>query len=32
MIEEADRLLRSFGAETYIYDPRGLPQPDDAQS
>ena len=30
MIEEADRLLRSFGAETYIYDPRGLPQPDDA--
>ena len=30
MIEEADRLLRSFGAETYIYEPRGLPQPDDA--
>ncbi len=30
MIEEADRLLRSMGAETRIYDPRGLPQPDDA--
>lgn len=30
LIEEADRLLRSFGAETRIYDPRGLPQPDDA--
>jgi len=30
MIEEADRLLRSFGAETRIFDPRGLPQPDDA--
>ena len=30
LIEEADRLLRCFGAETRIYDPRGLPQPDDA--
>lgn len=30
MAEEADRLLRSFGAETRIFDPRGLPQPDDA--
>lgn len=30
LIEEADRLLRSFGAETRIYDPHGLPQPDDA--
>ena len=30
MVEEADRLLRRMGAETYIYDPRGLPQPDDA--
>ena len=30
LVEEADRLLRSFGAETRIYDPRGLPQPDDA--
>ncbi|MFC7376915.1 arsenical resistance protein ArsH [Brevundimonas sp. GCM10030266] len=30
LIEEADRLLRSFGAETRIYDPRGLPQPDGA--
>ncbi|WP_312687826.1 arsenical resistance protein ArsH [Brevundimonas nasdae] len=28
MIEEADRLLRNFGAETRIFDPRGLPQPD----
>lgn len=32
MIEEADRLLRSFGAETRIYDPRGLPQVDGAPS
>jgi arsenic resistance protein ArsH len=30
LVEEADRLLRLFGAETRIYDPRGLPQPDDA--
>lgn len=30
LTEEADRLLRSFGAETRIYDPRGLPQPDGA--
>jgi arsenic resistance protein ArsH len=30
LVEEADRLLRSFGAETRIFDPRGLPQPDDA--
>ena len=30
LIEEADRLLRSMGADTRIYDPRGLPQPDDA--
>lgn len=30
LIEEAARLLRGFGAETRIYDPRGLPQPDDA--
>ncbi|RZI97939.1 MAG: arsenical resistance protein ArsH [Brevundimonas sp.] len=30
MIEEADRLLRAMGAETRIYDPRGLPAPDDA--
>ena len=27
---EAERLLRTFGAETSIYDPRGLPLPDDA--
>lgn len=30
LIAEADRLLRSLGAETRIFDPRGLPQPDDA--
>ena len=30
LIEEADRLLRTFGAETRIFDPRGLPQPDGA--
>ena len=30
LVEEADRLLRSFGAETRIFDPRGLPQVDDA--
>jgi arsenical resistance protein ArsH len=29
LIEEADRILRRFGAETRIFDPRGLPQPDD---
>ncbi|MHB1204570.1 MAG: arsenical resistance protein ArsH [Rhodospirillaceae bacterium] len=27
---EAERLLRTFGAETTVYDPRGLPLPDDA--
>lgn len=30
VIEESDRLLRGMGAETRIYDPRGLPQVDDA--
>lgn len=30
LIEEADRLLRRMGAETRVFDPRGLPQPDDA--
>ncbi len=30
MVEEADRLLRRFGGETRVFDPRGLPQPDDA--
>ena len=30
LVEEADRLLRGMGAETRIYHPRGLPQPDDA--
>lgn len=30
LVEEAERLLRTFGAETRIFDPRGLPQPDDA--
>ncbi len=28
--EEAARLLQTLGAETRIYDPRGLPMPDDA--
>ncbi|MDP3377556.1 MAG: arsenical resistance protein ArsH [Brevundimonas sp.] len=30
MIEEAARLLTRMGGEARIYDPRGLPQPDDA--
>ncbi|AHY48288.1 arsenical resistance protein ArsH (plasmid) [Rubrobacter radiotolerans] len=30
LVEEAERLLRSFGAETRVYNPRGLPQPDAA--
>ena len=30
LVEEADRLLRSMGGETRIYDPRSLPQVDDA--
>ena len=30
LVEEADRLLRGMGAETRIFDPRGLPQVDDA--
>lgn len=30
LVEEADRLLRRMGAETRIFDPRGLPQPDGA--
>lgn len=30
LVEEAARLLCRFGAEIRIYDPRGLPQPDDA--
>jgi arsenic resistance protein ArsH len=30
LVEEADRLLRAYGAQTRIYDPRGLPQPDGA--
>ena len=29
LVEEADRLLRRMGAETRIFDPRGLPQVDD---
>mgnify|MGYP003641954509 CR=1 FL=1 len=32
LVEEADRLLRRLGAETRIYDPRGLPQPDGADA
>ena len=30
LTEEAARLLRALGAEPRIYDPRGLPMPDDA--
>ena len=30
MTEEAARLLQHFGADTRIFDPRGLPLPDDA--
>ncbi|MFZ2289843.1 MAG: arsenical resistance protein ArsH [Halopseudomonas yangmingensis] len=30
LTEEAARLLRHFGAETRVFDPRGLPLPDDA--
>jgi hypothetical protein len=30
LTEEAARLLRKMGAETRIFDPRGLPQPDGA--
>lgn len=30
MVEEADRLLRRLGAETRVFDPTGLPQPDGA--
>jgi arsenic resistance protein ArsH len=30
MVEEASRLLRCLGAETRIFDPSGLPLPDDA--
>lgn len=30
MVEEAARLLEHFGAETRVFDPAGLPMPDDA--
>ena len=30
LTEEAARLLQALGAQTHIYDPRGLPLPDDA--
>ncbi len=30
LVLEAERLLRSFGADTRVYDPRGLPLPDAA--
>ena len=30
LVEEAARLLEHFGAETRIFDPSGLPLPDDA--
>lgn len=29
--EESARILRHFGCETQLFDPRGLPQPDDAE-
>ena len=29
-VEEAARLLEAFGAETRVFDPSGLPLPDDA--
>lgn len=32
LIEEADRLLQRMGAETRVFDPRGLPQVDDADA
>jgi arsenic resistance protein ArsH len=32
MTQEAARLLETFGAETRIFDPSGLPMPDDADS
>ena len=28
LVSEAERLLRHFGCETYVFDPAGLPQPD----
>ena len=31
MVEEAQRLLDRFGAETRVFDPLGLPQPDSVQ-
>jgi arsenic resistance protein ArsH len=30
LVEEAERLLEHFGAETRLFDPSGLPLPDDA--
>src|SRR5690606_14420295 len=30
LVREAERLLQHFGAETRIFDPSGLPLPDDA--
>ncbi|MEP3046291.1 MAG: arsenical resistance protein ArsH [Roseibium sp.] len=32
LVEEAERLLKAFGAETRIFDPSGLPLPDDADA
>jgi len=32
LVEEAARLLRSLGAETRVFDPRGLPFPDDGDA
>lgn len=32
LVQEAERILNAFGAETRIFDPAGLPLPDDAES
>ncbi|GGB36035.1 arsenical resistance protein ArsH [Roseibium aquae] len=32
LLQEAERLLQAFGAETRIYDPSGLPLPDDGEA
>ncbi|WP_298986272.1 arsenical resistance protein ArsH [uncultured Roseibium sp.] len=31
LVHEAERILNAFGAETRIFDPEGLPLPDDAE-
>ncbi len=32
LVLEAERLLKAFGAETHVFDPSGLPLPDDAEA